>query len=97
MWKLLIAHGVKVIIKDIFTRMLQMSHPLVAVKERSITCGICGEIGHSGRSKIHHGNDKNANTDDEILKKAFYVTKSKKIPPDDIALGNSYYFFLNFM
>ena len=68
-------HSVKVNIKDTFTRMLQMSHPLVAVKKRSITCGICGEIGHSGRSKIHHGNDKNANTDDEILKKDILCNK----------------------
>ena len=62
-------HSVKVNIKDTFARMLQMSHPLVAVRKRTMICGICGEYGHSARSKVHHGDDNKEKSNDALLMK----------------------------
>ncbi|CAL4224804.1 unnamed protein product [Meganyctiphanes norvegica] len=46
-------HSVKVNLLDIFSRMLIMTHPVVATKHREIKCSVCNDLGHTARSKIH--------------------------------------------
>ena len=67
--------SVKANIQDIFTRMLHMSHPLVASKKRIVTCGKCGETGHGAKSRVYHGQasgDQSTN-EDELLLRDIYI------------------------
>ena len=45
--------SVKHNIHDIFVRMLVSSHPIIASKRPRPACSICGDIGHTSRSKRH--------------------------------------------
>ena len=40
-------------IKDIFERMLMVSHPKIAFKRPRPSCSICGQVGHTARSSKH--------------------------------------------
>ena len=48
-------HSIKANTEDIFSRMLVMTHPVVASKRRQITCSLCGKEGHSAKSVKFHG------------------------------------------
>ena len=43
-------HSVKINLRDIMARMLQVTHPVVVAKHRQLKCTICGQIGHTVRS-----------------------------------------------
>ena len=65
-------HSVKLNLKDIMSRMLQMTHPVVVAKRRVLKCTICGDVGHTARSKTFHGQGHAIiGTDDEYINELF--------------------------
>ena len=66
-------HGVSVNIEDVFTRMLVVSHPTVADKQRKIVCSSCHQIGHSARSKVQHVGSYGPLTKEQSLINKYYL------------------------
>ena len=59
--------SVKLNIHDVFVRMLRMTHPVVVAKQRKLLCTVCGQTGHTARSKMHSNVHEIAQSDDNIL------------------------------
>ncbi len=67
-------HSVKLNLRDLLARMLQMTHPVVVAKRQMLKCRICGEAGHTARSKLHHNYPLvNALGEDDGLILALYM------------------------
>ena len=47
-------HNLSLNISDIFSRMLVMTHPLIASKRQQIVCSLCEMEGHSCKSTKFH-------------------------------------------
>ena len=67
-------HSVKVNLKDVMTRMLQITRPIVVAKRRQLTCTICGQIGQTSRSKAYHDTSKELHflgEDDKLINEIY--------------------------
>ena len=64
--------SVKENIHDIFVRMLVSSHPSIASRRPRPSCSVCGEVGHTARSKQHRATDASLLTDDETQFESFF-------------------------
>ena len=60
-------HSIKENLHDILARMLRMTNPLVVNRRRQIQCSACGCLGHTARSKLHHGVAGNLSGDDSLI------------------------------
>lgn len=64
-------HSVKLNLKDVVKRMLQVTHPVVVAKQRKLKCSICGQLGHTARSKAFHFASKVLGEDDKIINEMY--------------------------
>ena len=65
-------HSIKDNLKDVMARMLQVTHPVVVAKRRKIKCTVCGQLGHTSRSKLFHSTSQFSVGEDDQLIKAIY-------------------------
>ena len=60
-------HSSKKNLYDILARMLWMTNPLVVKRRRQKKCRICGYLGHTTRSKLHHNAGGRLGQDDSLI------------------------------
>ena len=59
-------------LKDVFTRILDMTHPKISKYSEDVICNECSEIGHTSRSCHYSTEDEMVSSEDEEIQQ-FYT------------------------